>query len=105
MHRVCSTGGYLIDAYGYTGEYRGVYPIKVNQQRHLLEHMVRCCWPHHMGLECGSKPELLVVMAMLDDPDALIICNGYKDEEYIETAMLAGRLGMRTVLVLSLIHI
>jgi len=90
-----------IDEHGYAGAYRGVYPIKVNQQRHLLEHIVRCGRPHNMGLECGSKPELLVVMAMMEDPEALIICNGYKDEEYIETAMLAGRLGNRTVIVIE----
>lgn len=90
-----------IDEYAYTGAYRGVYPIKVNQQRHLLEQVVRFSRPHHMGLECGSKPELLVVMAMVEDPEALIVCNGYKDEEYIETAMLAGRLGNRTVIVIE----
>lgn len=91
----------VIEENEYQGAYRGVYPVKVNQQRHLIEHMVRCCRPHHMGLECGSKPELLVVMAMMDDPEALIVCNGYKDEEYIETAMLAGRLGNRTVIVIE----
>jgi arginine decarboxylase len=90
-----------IEEYGYNGAYRGVYPVKVNQQRHLLEQVVRYCRPHHMGLECGSKPELLVVMAMLEDPEALVVCNGYKDEEYIETAMLAGRLGTKTVVVIE----
>ena len=87
--------------YGYNGRYRGVYPIKVNQNRHLVEDLVRFAGPHHMGLEAGSKPELLIVLALLDDPEALIICNGYKDEEYIETALLAQKLGRRPILVVE----
>lgn len=90
-----------IAEYGYGGKYRGVYPIKVNQQAQLVEDLVACLRPHHMGLEAGSKPELLVTLAMLDDPKALIICNGYKDEEYIETAMLAQKLGRQPVLVIE----
>lgn len=90
-----------IAEYGYAGRYRGVYPIKVNQQAQLVEDLVACLRPHHMGLEAGSKPELLVTLAMLDDPEALIICNGYKDEEYIETAMLAQKLGRKPVLVIE----
>ncbi len=86
---------------GYAGRYRGVYPIKVNQQRHLVESLVEYCRDHHMGLEAGSKPELLVTLALLDDPEALIVCNGYKDEEYIETAMLARKLGRNTVIVVE----
>ena len=87
------------EEYGYRGAYRGVYPIKVNQDRYLVEKLVAFGRPHHFGLEAGSKPELLAVMAMLDDPEALIVCNGYKDEEYIETALLASKLGRRVILV------
>ncbi len=90
-----------IKEYGYKGEYRGVYPIKVNQDRYLVEHLVSYGRPYHFGLEAGSKPELLAVMALLDDEEALIICNGYKDEEYIETALLASRLGRHVVLVVE----
>ena len=99
-----------IAEYGYQGAYRGVYPIKVNQDRYLVERLVQYGRPYHFGLEAGSKPELLAVMAMLEDEEALIICNGYKDEEYIETALWASRLGRRVVLVvekpseLQLIH-
>jgi arginine decarboxylase len=99
-----------ISEYGYQGKYRGVYPIKVNQDRYLVERLVEYGRPYHYGLEAGSKPELLAVMAMLEDEDALIICNGYKDEEYIETALLASKLGRRVILVvekpseLTLIH-
>ena len=87
-----------IAEYGYKGEYKGVYPIKVNQHRYVVEEIVQFGRPYHYGLEAGSKPELLAVMAMLDDEEALIICNGYKDEEYIETALMASKLG-RTVLI------
>lgn len=88
-------------SHSYTGRYRGVYPVKVNQQRHLVEDLVRASGEHHYGLEAGSKPELLVVMAMLDDPDALVICNGYKDRSYIEAALHARRLGRDVVLVVE----
>ena len=87
-----------IAEYGYKGDYKGVYPIKVNQHRFVVEEIVAFGRPYHYGLEAGSKPELLAVMAMLDDEEALIVCNGYKDEEYIETALMASKLG-RTVLI------
>jgi arginine decarboxylase len=87
-----------IAEYGYKGQYKGVYPIKVNQHRYVVEEIVQFGRPYHYGLEAGSKPELLAVMAMLDDEEALVICNGYKDEEYIETALMMSKLG-RTVLI------
>jgi arginine decarboxylase len=90
-----------ITEYGYKGMYRGVYPIKVNQDRYLVEHLVQYGRPYHFGLEAGSKPELLAVMAMLEDEEALIVCNGYKDEEYIETALLASKLGRKVILVVE----
>jgi len=91
-----------IETYGYRGGYRGVYPIKVNQDRFLVERLVEFGRPHGFGLEAGSKPELLAVMAMLGDrDDALVICNGYKDEEYVETALWASKLGMTVVLVVE----
>jgi len=90
-----------IREYEYRGEYRGVYPIKVNQDRYLVERLVQYGRPYHFGLEAGSKPELLAVMAFVEDPEALIVCNGYKDEEYVETALLASRLGRRVALVVE----
>lgn len=87
--------------FNYKGKYRGVYPIKVNQQRHLVEAMVRCGFETGLGLEAGSKPELLVALAQLDNPDALLICNGFKDKEYIETALLATRLGRNIIVVID----
>jgi arginine decarboxylase len=85
----------------FKGEYRGVYPIKVNQDRALLHDLVRAARPHHMGLEAGSKPELMVVLTLLDDPDAVIICNGYKDLQYIEFALLARQLGHNCIIVVE----
>jgi arginine decarboxylase len=87
--------------YGYEGRYRGVYPIKVNQQRHVVEEIVRFGAPHRIGLECGSKPELVIGAAVLDTPGALLVCNGYKDRAYIETALLAQRLGRTPILVID----
>lgn len=87
--------------HNYKGKYCGVYPIKVNQQRHLVQELVRFGKPACLGLECGSKPELLVVLALMDNPDAVIICNGFKDQEYIETAILSQKLGRNTLIVVD----
>ena len=73
----------------------------MNQQRHLVEDYVKVAANFHMGLECGSKPELLIVLAMMDDPQALILCNGYKDNEFIETALMAKRLGRNPIIVVE----
>ncbi|MDM3847352.1 MAG: biosynthetic arginine decarboxylase [Aphanizomenon gracile PMC638.10] len=93
-----------IARYNYPGVYRGVFPVKCNQQRHLIEDLVRFGKPHQFGLEAGSKPELMIALALLDTPGSLLICNGYKDQEYIETAMLAQRLGQTPVIVLEQIE-
>ena len=90
-----------IARYNYTGVYKGVFPTKCNQQRHLIEDLVRFGKPHQFGLEAGSKPELMIALASLKTPGALLICNGYKDREYIETAMLARRLGQTPIIVLE----
>ncbi|MGB5899097.1 MAG: biosynthetic arginine decarboxylase [Geitlerinemataceae cyanobacterium] len=90
-----------IARYNYPGIYRGVFPVKCNQQRHLIEELVRFGKPYQFGLEAGSKPELLIALASLSTPGALMICNGYKDREYIETAMLATRLGQKPIIVLE----
>ncbi len=98
-----------IARYGYPNAYRGVYPIKCNQHRHIVEALVRYGKPYCYGLEAGSKPELMIALAMLepsDTPDSeaaqsLLICNGYKDREYIETALLARRLGHRPIIVVE----
>ncbi len=98
---LCGTFGKAITEYGYGGGYRGVYPIKVNQQRHVVEEIVQYGAAQGVGLEAGSKPELLIALAILDTPGALIICNGYKDRAYIETALLAQRLGRTPIIVVD----
>jgi arginine decarboxylase len=90
--------------YGYGGRYRGVYPIKVNQQRHVVEEIVQYGASQRVGLEAGSKPELLIALALLDTPDALMICNGYKDRAYVELALLAQRLGRTPIVVIDRFH-
>lgn len=93
-----------IARYNYPGVYRGVFPVKCNQQRHLIEDLVRFGKPHQFGLEAGSKPELMIALALLDTPGSLLVCNGYKDREYIETAMLAQRLGQTPIIVIEQIE-
>jgi arginine decarboxylase len=93
-----------IARYNYPGTYKGVFPVKCNQQRHLVEDLVRFGKPYQFGLEAGSKPELMIALATLDTPGALLICNGYKDREYIETATLAQRLGYTPIIVLEQIE-
>ena len=90
-----------IARYKYNNVYRGVFPVKCNQDRHLIEDLVRFGKAHKFGLEAGSKPELLIALATLNTPKALIICNGYKDREYIETALLAQRLGKTPIVVVE----
>ncbi|MFN5514345.1 MAG: biosynthetic arginine decarboxylase [Cyanobacteriota bacterium] len=98
-----------IARYNYPNHYRGVYPVKCNQHRHIVESLVRYGKSYYFGLEAGSKPELMIALAMLEPTDspeaehnqALLICNGYKDREYIETALLARRLGHRPIIVLE----
>jgi arginine decarboxylase len=85
-----------IDEYQYRSEYRCVYPIKVNQQRDVVQQIIQHGRPYGFGVEAGSKPELLAVVAMTD-PEMPIVCNGFKDEEFVRMALLAQRLG-RTVI-------
>jgi arginine decarboxylase len=102
--RIDALVGAFADAmaeYEFKGHFRGVYPIKVNQDAHLVETFVKYARPHHLGLEAGSKPELQVVLAMLEDPEALIICNGYKDRGYIQMALLARKLGRNCIIVIE----
>jgi len=91
-----------MDLLGYQGGYRGVYPIKVNQQQQVIEEISDFATQYHYGLECGSKPELLIALAHLSDPEALLICNGYKDEEFIDLALKASQTGMRIILVVEM---
>jgi arginine decarboxylase len=91
-----------IAEYGYGGRYRLVMPIKVNQQRHVVEELIEYGADFGLGLEAGSKPELLVALSMLGNlEDGLLVCNGYKDREYIETALLGQRLGIKALIIID----
>jgi len=89
-----------ITQHEYTGRYICVYPIKVNQQRQVVEEVFQFGRPFNFGLEAGSKPELLAVAAVADN-DTPIICNGFKDAEFIEMAMLAQKVGRRVIPVVE----
>lgn len=90
-----------IHKYEYKNKYQAVYPIKVNQQKHLVERVLKSGRSYQMGLECGSKPELLVALAMMHKSNGLLVCNGFKDLKYVETALLSQKLGYNTVIVVE----
>ena len=92
---------HAIKEYEYTGGYTTVYPIKVNQQRHVVEEIVQYGEPYGVGLECGSKPELQAVIALSESTDHIIVCNGYKDHEFMRLALMAQKLGHRVFIVLE----
>jgi arginine decarboxylase len=101
VEMLCGSFQQAIAENDYKGSYRGVYPIKVNQQRHVVEELIEYGRPFNLGLEAGSKPELLVALALQENPEALILCNGYKDRGFIETAMLAQKLGRKVIIVID----
>jgi arginine decarboxylase len=90
-----------ITEFGYKNNFRGVFPIKVNQLREVIEEIVDAGQQFHFGLEAGSKPELVAALAMHKDPESLIICNGYKDRAYIRIALLGRKLGKSVVIVVE----
>ncbi len=92
---------HAIREHDYKGAYRCVYPIKVNQQRHVVEEIRNFGQEFGFGLEAGSKPELLAVMALVDDADTPIICNGFKDDEFIEAVILATKIGKNIIPVVE----
>ena len=104
MARLNKCMEWAISRYGYSASYQGVFPIKCNQNRHLIEAIVHHGKATRFGLEAGSKPELIIALASLEHTPGqqpLLICNGYKDREYIETALLATKLGQNQLLLLS----
>jgi arginine decarboxylase len=90
-----------IAANNYKGQYFGVFPIKVNQMREVVEEILDAGAPYHHGIEAGSKPELFVALALNQDPLALTICNGYKDEDYMRLALQGRRLGRQVIVVIE----
>lgn len=94
---------YAVQSQGYEAHYQGVYPVKCNQDRFVVEDIVKFGSPFRFGLEAGSKPELLLAMSCLckGNPEALLVCNGFKDAEYISLALVARKLALNTVIVLE----
>ena len=101
IEKISSCFKIAADEYKYKAENFIVYPIKVNQMRPVVEEIMSHGKKYNIGLEAGSKPELHAVIAMNADSDSLIICNGYKDDSYIELALLAQKMGRRIFLVVE----
>ncbi|EPR44697.1 arginine decarboxylase [Desulfovibrio sp. X2] len=91
-----------MDRLEYKNVFRGVYPIKVNQQEQVVEEITRYGGKYHHGLEAGSKAELIAALSMLRDPEACLICNGYKDEEFIDLGLYARKMGYNIFFVLEM---
>src|SRR6516162_899832 len=85
----------------YQNTYKGVFPIKVNQLREVIEEVIDAGGPFSFGLEAGSKPELIAALAVHRDPESLIICNGYKDSTFIQNALLGRKLGKQVIMVVE----
>src|SRR5689334_23232209 len=90
-----------IKEFNYQGEYRGVFPIKVNQLREVVEEILDAGKPFNFGLEVGSKPELFAGLALQSQMGSLIVCNGYKDAGFVKMALLGIKLGKRVIMVVE----
>jgi len=92
---------HAIKEFGYQSRYTTVYPIKVNQQRHVVQEIVEFGEPHGVGLECGSKGELQAILGLSESTNHLIVCNGYKDEEFMRLALMGQKVGHTVMIVLE----
>lgn len=101
VEAICAAFGKSIEAHDYRGRYRGVFPVKVNSLREVVEEILDAGRPHGFGLEVGSKPELHAALALQNEAGSLLICNGYKDDAFIRTALMGTRLGRQVVLVVE----
>src|SRR5437660_2926291 len=90
-----------ITEFNYQGRYRGVFPIKVNQLREVVEEILDAGKPYDFGLEVGSKPELFAGLAMQNQLGSLIVCNGYKDASFVKMALLGTKLGKKVIMVVE----
>ncbi|RFC43242.1 MAG: arginine decarboxylase [Verrucomicrobia bacterium] len=101
VQRINTSFAEAIAEMGYKSIYRGVFPIKVNQLREVVEEIMDAGKPYHFGIEAGSKPELLAALAIHKDPESLIICNGYKDALFIQNALMGSKLGKKVIMVVE----
>lgn len=102
IKRLHDTFSKAIGEVGYTGKYMGVFPIKVNQQEQVVETITQFGRQYNHGLEAGSKSELIAAISMLDNREACLICNGYKDEEFIDLGLYATKMGLKCFFVLEM---
>ncbi len=101
MTKLTSCFKQAIQEYGYRGKYQGVFPIKVNQQSYVVNDIIRSGRAYRFGLEVGSKPELLIALAVMNHSGRIIICNGFKDSQYIQTALLSSKAGQKIFIVVE----
>ena len=101
IEQLATRFGNAIEEFGFEGGYTTVYPIKVNQQRHVVEEILDYGREHGVGIEVGSKPELQAALAMTERSDHIIVCNGYKDEEFMRLALMGQKLGHTVLIVLE----
>ncbi len=101
VERINTSFAEAIAEMNYKSVYRGVFPIKVNQLREVVEEIMDAGKPFHFGIEAGSKPELLAALAIHKDPESLIICNGYKDVLFIQNALMGSKLGKKVIMVVE----
>ncbi len=101
VRRMHGVFDHACEEFGYGGSYRGIYPVKVNQDRHVVEALLEEGRKHGMGLEVGSKPELIAGIALQAGEGSLLICNGYKDREYVEMAILSSQIGITAIIVVE----
>ncbi|MDX1800154.1 MAG: biosynthetic arginine decarboxylase [Marinobacter sp.] len=104
VNKLCNAFNRVAAEQGYGGHYTAVYPIKVNQQRRVVEELIRsepAASQQQIGLEAGSKPELMVVLALAKQTNSVIVCNGYKDREYVRLALIGQKLGHRVFIVVE----
>ena len=101
IHNLNASFARAIADMGYRGAYRGVFPVKVNQQAQVIEQIVATGRAYDFGLEVGSKPELIIALSQNLSHQAMLICNGVKDTEYIQLALWSLKLGFNTVIVVA----
>ena len=104
VHNICNAFNQAIEEYQYDNRYLLVYPIKVNQQKEVVDEILASqaqLEQKQLGLEAGSKPELLAVLALAQKASSVIVCNGYKDREYIRLALIGEKLGHKVFIVLE----
>jgi arginine decarboxylase len=98
---LCNSFRRAISEYGYSREYKPVFPIKVNQHRFVVTELMEAGWKYNLGIEVGSKPELLGALALDTPPESLLICNGFKDMAYLSNAILAQKIGKNVIVVVE----